>query len=54
MGGFTILGDNVFLSSRLKDDLQNAKNNFKGGCTLFSYHVKDPSVYGVLKKRICL
>ena len=48
---FTILGDNVFLSSRLKDDLQNAKNNFKGGCTLFSYHVKDPSVYGVLKKK---
>jgi len=46
----TILGDNIFLSSRLKDDLQNAKNNFKGGCTLFSYHVKDPRGYGVLKK----
>ena len=41
-----ILGDNVFYGA---DQLQKAFADFKGGATIFGYHVQDPERYGVVE-----
>lgn len=41
-----MLGDNIFSGS---DDFPRAVSNFKGGATIFAYHVKDPERYGVVE-----
>jgi glucose-1-phosphate thymidylyltransferase len=41
-----ILGDNVFYGG---DALTRAFNEFKGGATVFGYHVNDPERYGVVE-----
>jgi glucose-1-phosphate thymidylyltransferase len=40
-----ILGDNVFYGG---DSFQKAFADFKGGATIFGYHVHDPERYGVV------
>ena len=40
-----ILGDNVFYGG---DTFQKAFGEFKGGATIFGYHVTDPERYGVV------
>ncbi len=41
-----ILGDNVFYGG---DSFQRAFAEFKGGATIFGYHVNDPQRYGVVE-----
>jgi len=41
-----ILGDNVFYGG---DGFQRAFTEFKGGATIFGYHVNDPERYGVVE-----
>jgi glucose-1-phosphate thymidylyltransferase len=41
-----ILGDNIFYGG---DNFQRAFAEFKGGATIFGYHVNDPSRYGVVE-----
>jgi glucose-1-phosphate thymidylyltransferase len=41
-----ILGDNVFYGG---DGFQKAFTDFKGGATIFGYHVNDPERYGVVE-----
>jgi glucose-1-phosphate thymidylyltransferase len=41
-----ILGDNVFYGG---DSFQRAFSEFKGGATIFGYHVHDPQRYGVVE-----
>jgi glucose-1-phosphate thymidylyltransferase len=41
-----ILGDNVFYGG---DGFQRAFQDFKGGATIFGYHVNDPERYGVVE-----
>ena len=41
-----ILGDNVFYGG---DGFRNAFAEFKGGATIFGYHVNDPERYGVVE-----
>ncbi len=41
-----ILGDNVFYGG---DGFQKAFAEFKGGATIFGYHVNDPERYGVVE-----
>jgi len=41
-----ILGDNVFYGS---ENFLKAFSNFKGGATIFGYHVNDPERYGVVE-----
>jgi len=41
-----ILGDNVFYGS---DSFHRAFAEFKGGATIFGYHVNDPERYGVVE-----
>jgi len=40
-----ILGDNIFYGG---DTFQKAFSEFKGGATIFGYHVNDPERYGVV------
>jgi len=42
-----ILGDNIFFSHGLADQLQEA-SKFRKGATVFAYQVKDPEHYGVV------
>ena len=41
-----ILGDNIFYGG---DSFQKAFAEFKGGATIFGYHVNDPERYGVVE-----
>jgi glucose-1-phosphate thymidylyltransferase len=41
-----ILGDNIFYGG---DSFQRAFADFKGGATIFGYHVNDPERYGVVE-----
>ena len=41
-----MLGDNIFSGG---DDFPRAMAAFKGGATIFAYHVKDPERYGVVE-----
>jgi len=41
-----MLGDNIFSGG---DDFPRAVSEFKGGATIFAYHVKDPERYGVVE-----
>ncbi|RYZ79996.1 MAG: glucose-1-phosphate thymidylyltransferase, partial [Proteobacteria bacterium] len=41
-----MLGDNIFSGG---DDFPRAMNEFKGGATIFAYHVSDPERYGVVE-----
>ena len=41
-----ILGDNIFYGG---DTFQHAFDGFKGGATIFGYHVNDPERYGVVE-----
>ena len=41
-----ILGDNLFFGNNLKE-LFNKASSRENGATIFTYHVKDPSSYGV-------
>jgi len=41
-----ILGDNIFYGG---DAFQRAFTDFKGGATIFGYHVTDPERYGVVE-----
>lgn len=41
-----MLGDNIFSGG---DDFPRAMAAFKGGATIFAYHVKDPARYGVVE-----
>ena len=41
-----MLGDNIFFGS---DAIQRAILDFKGGATIFAYHVHDPERYGVVE-----
>jgi len=41
-----ILGDNIFYGS---DSFQKAFAEFRGGATIFGYHVNDPERYGVVE-----
>ncbi|MFO1477833.1 MAG: glucose-1-phosphate thymidylyltransferase RfbA [Verrucomicrobiota bacterium] len=41
-----VLGDNVFYGG---DAFQRAFHDFKGGATIFGYHVNDPQRYGVVE-----
>ena len=41
-----VLGDNVFYGG---DSFQRAFSEFKGGATIFGYHVHDPQRYGVVE-----
>jgi len=41
-----ILGDNIFFGS---DNFPRAIAEFKGGATIFGYHVNDPERYGVVE-----
>ena len=41
-----MLGDNIFFGS---DSFPRAMKAFKGGATIFAYHVKDPERYGVVE-----
>src|SRR6266511_1359650 len=41
-----ILGDNIFFGG---DNLPRAFDEFKGGATIFGYHVNDPQRYGVVE-----
>src|SRR6266581_1739487 len=41
-----VLGDNVFYGG---DNFQRAFAEFKGGATIFGYHVQDPERYGVVQ-----
>lgn len=41
-----MLGDNIFSGS---DDLPRAICQFRGGATIFAYHVRDPQRYGVVE-----
>jgi glucose-1-phosphate thymidylyltransferase len=43
-----ILGDNIFYGHNLSELLQNVNARI-GGATVFAYHVKNPSVYGVVE-----
>lgn len=43
-----ILGDNVFYGSELENYLNSASINISG-CSVFSYHVSNPSDYGVVE-----
>ncbi|MGH7604137.1 MAG: glucose-1-phosphate thymidylyltransferase RfbA [Gemmatimonadaceae bacterium] len=42
-----VLGDNIFYGHNLSELLQHA-NNRQSGATVFAYHVKNPSAYGVI------
>ena len=45
-----ILGDNIFYSSTLKNDLMSARKNSENGrATVFGYHVHDPERFGVVE-----
>ena len=45
-----ILGDNIFYSATLKDDLMSARKNSENGrATVFGYHVHDPERFGVVE-----
>ncbi len=41
-----MLGDNIFFGG---DAFPRAMQEFKGGATIFAYHVKDPERYGVVE-----
>ena len=41
-----ILGDNIFYGG---ESFQKAFSDFKGGATIFGYHVQDPQRYGVVE-----
>lgn len=41
-----MLGDNIFSGG---DDFPRAMADFRGGATVFAYHVKDPQRYGVVE-----
>ena len=41
-----ILGDNIFFGG---DSFQRAFSEFKGGASIFGYHVNDPERYGVVE-----
>ncbi|KRC73477.1 glucose-1-phosphate thymidylyltransferase [Achromobacter sp. Root83] len=41
-----MLGDNIFSGG---DDFPRAMHAFAGGATIFAYHVKDPTRYGVVE-----
>ena len=41
-----MLGDNIFFGG---DAFPRAMRDFKGGATIFAYHVKDPERYGVVE-----
>jgi glucose-1-phosphate thymidylyltransferase len=41
-----MLGDNIFSGG---DDFPRAMAEFRGGATVFAYHVKDPQRYGVVE-----
>lgn len=41
-----MLGDNIFSGG---DDFPRAMTEFRGGATIFAYHVKDPHRYGVVE-----
>jgi glucose-1-phosphate thymidylyltransferase len=41
-----MLGDNIFSGG---DDFPRAVSAFRGGATIFAYHVKDPDRYGVVE-----
>ncbi|MDR9808753.1 glucose-1-phosphate thymidylyltransferase RfbA [Rhizobium hidalgonense] len=41
-----MLGDNIFSGG---DDFPRAVSSFRGGATIFAYHVKDPERYGVVE-----
>ena len=41
-----ILGDNIFYGG---DSFQKAFDGFRGGATIFGYHVNDPERYGVVE-----
>ncbi len=41
-----MLGDNIFSGG---DDFPRAMAEFRGGATIFAYHVKDPQRYGVVE-----
>lgn len=41
-----MLGDNMFYGYQ---DLSNDVGRFKGGCSIYGYHVKDPERYGVIE-----
>ena len=41
-----MLGDNIFSGG---DDFPRAMSEFRGGATIFAYHVKDPERYGVVE-----
>ena len=41
-----ILGDNIFFGG---DSFQRAFDEFKGGASIFGYHVNDPERYGVVE-----
>jgi glucose-1-phosphate thymidylyltransferase len=43
-----VLGDNIFYGHNLSERLQNA-NKRVSGATIFAYHVKNPSAYGVVE-----
>ena len=43
-----ILGDNIFYSNELEQILSDADNR-PTGCTIFGYHVSDPTSYGVVE-----
>ena len=45
-----ILGDNIFYSATLIEDLMNARKNSENGrATVFGYHVHDPERFGVVE-----
>lgn len=43
-----VLGDNIFYGHELSDDLKQASIR-ASGATVFAYHVKNPSAYGVIE-----
>ena len=43
-----MLGDNIFYGHALPEMLSRVMTNFKGGATIFTYQVADPSRYGVV------
>lgn len=47
-GCVLILGDNIFISNNLSNDLKQAKDD-NYGATLFAYQVDDPNRYGVVE-----
>jgi glucose-1-phosphate thymidylyltransferase len=44
-----ILGDNLFFGQNMSKDMLRATANQQHGATVFGYHVKDPSAYGVVE-----